>query len=59
MTTDNDGGDGQKVVCEFGICTGASTFVENHDSCAIALEQPLNKVKGEATQAVSVGNHNF
>jgi hypothetical protein len=33
--------------------------VENHEFCIVALEQPLQELHADASEPVSVGNHNF
>jgi hypothetical protein len=34
-------------------------LVENHESCIVALEQPLQELHADACEAVAVGHHNF
>jgi ribosomal protein L16/L10AE len=34
-------------------------LVENHESCVVALEQPLQELHADAYEAVAIGHHNL
>jgi hypothetical protein len=59
VSADKDGGNCHEV---FGELPGSFLLIiriENHESDVTGLEKPLKEVKGNATESVSVGNHNF
>jgi len=53
---------GEEVVLEFALAAGSrlgTTLVLNHDFTPGTLEDVLDELKGEAAEAISVGDHNL
>ena len=55
---DEDCVDGKNILSEL-LLVGGRLVEENHEFCRMEGEYVLEKVEGETTKSVSVGNHNL
>jgi len=52
-----DSEDGEQVLGKL-VGGGERNMIENHDAATVRLDQPLDEIKAEPRQLVSVGDHN-